>query len=192
MYTIRDHFSGATQANMKAQIEMCSALTNKTIESIGRLADLNMHVARASWEESDYKIKQMISANDPREFFSTVAGMLQPNPQNNLAYGCHAVSIGANTQIEVIRVVEEETAEVHRQITVLINDVTKNAPTGLKKASALVKSVLDTANVGFGQLSRTARYAFEALESNLIAAANQLARSADKGVSYKKGYFLRK
>ena len=48
MFTTPEQFSAAAKTNFEAQIAALSALTNRAFESVTKIVDLNLNIAKAS------------------------------------------------------------------------------------------------------------------------------------------------
>ena len=186
MITIPEQFSAATKANFEAQFAIFAALTNKAVESAGKVVDLNISLAKASLEESAVVTKQLLATKDPQELFSLTAAQAQPNAEKALAYGRHLAGIAASTQAEFTKAAEAQIAETSRKVVALIEEVSKNAPAGSENAIAFVKSAIGNANAGYEQLSKTTKQAVEALEANLNTATSQFSQAAEKATGRAK------
>lgn len=180
MFTIPEQFSTATKANFESQVAILTALTNKAFESVEKIIDLNMNVAKASLEESAVAARQLLSAKDPQEFFSLSAAQAQPSAEKALAYGRHLASIATSTQAEFTKAAEAQIAETNRKIVALVDEVSKNAPAGSENAVAFVKSAIGNASAGYEQLSKSTQQAVDVLEANLNTAVTQFSQAAAK------------
>jgi phasin family protein len=180
MFAIPEQFSTATKANIESQVALLTSLTTKTFESVEKIIDLNLNVAKASLEESTSAAKQLLAAKDAQEFFNLSTAQAQPNAEKALAYGRHLASIASNAQAEFTKAAEEQIAETNRKIVSLIDEVTKNAPAGSENAVALLKSAISNANASYEQVAKSTKQAVEALESNLNTAVTQFTQATTK------------
>lgn len=178
MFTIPEQFSAASKANLEAQLALITTLANKTFESVEKVIDLNINVAKASLEETNAAAKQFLAAKDAQEWLALSAAQAQPNAEKALAYGRHLASIASSVQAEFSKAAEAQIAETSRKVLELVEELTKNAPAGSENAIALVKSAIGNANAGYEQLSKTTKQAVEALEANLTTAVSQFTPSA--------------
>ncbi len=183
MFVIPEQFSAASKVSLEAQLALITALTNKTFESVEKVVDLNLNVAKASLEESNAAVKQFLSVKDAQEWLSLAAAQAQPNAEKALAYSRHLASIASGVQTEFSKVAEAQIAEASRKVLELVEEVTKNAPAGSENAIALVKSAIGNANAGYEQLTKTTKQAVEALEANLNTAVTQFAQPAAKATA---------
>lgn len=180
MYSFQEQFSAATKSNLEAQIALMTAFTSKAFESVEKIIDLNMNVAKASLEESAANVQQLLSAKDPQEFLSLSAAQAQPNTEKALSYGRHLSAIVSGTQAELTKAAEAQIAENNRKVVSLVEEVSKNAPAGSENAVAFFKSALGNANAGYEQLTKTTKQAVEAFENNINSATSQFAQAASK------------
>lgn len=183
MFPIPEQFSNVAKANLETQLSLFANLTSKAFESVEKVVDLNMNVAKASLEDSSVAAKQLLAAKDPQEFFSLTAAQAQPTAAKAIAYGRHLAGIATSAQAEFTRAAEEQIAEAGRKVSELVEDVSKNAPAGTENVVAIVKSAIGNANAGYEQLSKTTKQAVEALEANMNSAVNQFSQAAEKTAS---------
>ncbi|MFC3110589.1 TIGR01841 family phasin [Undibacterium arcticum] len=182
MFFIPEQFSALIKANVDAHLASTTALTNKAFESVQKMVDLNMSAAKASFAESTVAAKELLSAKDLQEWFLLTAGHVQPNIEKTLtlAYGRHVASIASSAQADFTKAAEAQIAESNRKLTVLIDEMTKNAPAGSENAIALVKSAIGNANAGYEQLAKTTHQVVDALDNHLTTAANQFSQAVEK------------
>ena len=178
MFAIPEQFSNATKANFESQFAVFSALTSKAFEGIEKLVELNLTAAKATLEESSVTTKQLLSAKDPQEFFSLTAAQAQPTTEKAISYGRQLAAIAAGTQAEFTKAAEEQIAETNRKVISLVDEVSKNAPAGSENVVAVIKATIGNANAGYEQLSKTAKQASQAIETNVNAAVSQFTQAA--------------
>jgi phasin family protein len=180
MFPINDQLSAAAKTSINAQLSILTALTTKAFESLEKVVDLNLNVAKASLEDSSVTAKQLLAAKDPQEFFSLTAAQAQPTAAKAIAYGRHLAGIATSAQAEFTRAAEDQIAETGRKVSALVEDVSKNAPAGSENVIAIVKSAIGNANAGYEQLTKTTKQAVEVMEANLNSAVSQFSQAAEK------------
>ena len=183
MFTIPEQLSAAVKANYDAQLAMITALTRATYQSVEKMIDLNVGVAKASLAESSAVTKQLLSAKSPQEWCSMTVAQAQPNAEKALAYGRTVAGIAAKTQAEFTKAVEEIMAKTNRSVMALVDEVAKNAPADSEKAMALVKSAIGNANAGYEALTKTTQQAVEGLEANMTTSTNEFLKVVEKATS---------
>ena len=87
MFPIPEQFSNVAKTNLETQLSLFTNLTSKAFESVEKVVDLNMSVARTSLEDTSVAAKQLLAAKDPQEFFSLTAAQAQPTAAKAIAYG---------------------------------------------------------------------------------------------------------
>lgn len=183
MFTIPEQISSVSKANIEAQMALLNALTNKAFESVEKMIDLNLNVAKASIEESNAAAKQFLAVKDPQEWMSLAAAQTQPNAEKALAYGRHLATIASAMQAEFSKAAETQIAETSRKVLELVEEVSKNAPAGSEQTVALLKSAIGNASAGYEQFTKTTKQAVEAIETNLNTAASQFGQQAAKATA---------
>ncbi|CUI05116.1 granule-associated protein [Janthinobacterium sp. CG23_2] len=178
MFAIPEQFSNATKANFESQFALYSSLTAKAFESIEKLVELNLTAAKATLEESSIATKQLLSAKDPQEFFSLTAAQAQPTAEKAMSYSRQLAAIATGTQAEFSKAAEFQIAETNRKVISLVDEVSKNAPAGSENVVAVIKASIGNANAGYEQLTKTAKQAKEAMETNVNAAVSQFTQAA--------------
>jgi len=180
MFPIPDQLSSVTKANLEAQLSLFASLTSKAFESVEKVVDLNLNVAKASLEDSTTAARQLLAAKDAQEFLSLTAAQAQPNAAKAIAYGRHLAGIASAVQAEFSRAAEEQIAETSRKVSALVDDVSKNAPAGSENVIAIVKSAIGNANAGYEQFNKTSKQAMEAMEANMTSAVSQFSQATEK------------
>jgi phasin family protein len=180
MFNIPEQFSTVAKTNLEAQLALFTNLTTKAFESMEKVVDLNLNVAKASLEDTSIAAKQLLTAKDPQEFFSLSAAQAQPAAAKAIAYGRHLAGIATSAQAELTRTAEEQIAEAGRKVSALVDDVSKNAPAGSENVIAIVKSAIGNANAGYEQFSKSTKQAVEVMEANMNTAVSQFSQAAEK------------
>jgi len=178
MFAIPEQFSNATKAHFESQFAIFSSLTSKAFEGIEKMVELNITAAKASLEESSATARQLLAAKDPQEFFALSAAQAQPNTEKAISYSRQLAAIATGTQAEFTKAAEEQIAETNRKVISLVDEVSKNAPAGSENVVAMIKSGLGNASAGYEQLSKTAKQATQAMETNVNAAVSQFTQAA--------------
>ena len=180
MFSFQDQFSAATKAHFDSQLELLNTLTTKAFEGVEKVIELNVSATKASLEEYAAASKQFTGAKDAQEFTTLAASQAQPNADKAIAYGRHLAGILSSTQSEFTKAAEAQIAETSRKVSTLIDEVSKNAPSGSENAIALLKSAVGNANAGYEQLTKSTKQAVEAMETNMNTAAKQFSQAAEK------------
>jgi len=159
-------------ARQKAAIDTVVAAQSAVFSGFEKLVDLNLKVMKATLDEAAQRSQQAAEVRDPQEAVTFASGLLQPGADKALAYGKHVYDIMTGVQGELAALAESQVAAGQQQLSEVIDQFSKNAPTGSESAVALMKSSLATATSAYDSLAKAARQAAEVAESNLAAAAN--------------------
>lgn len=179
MFKLPENFSKATTAGFDAQIAAFTFLTNKTMESVEKLIELNMTVAKTALEETNSVAKQLAAAKDPQEFFSLTAEHAKPNAEKALSYARHLAAITSGAQAEFTKAAEEQTAETSRKIAAFVEEISKNAPSGSENAVAMLKTALGNANASYEQINKSSKQMVETLEANMNTAVHNITQAVE-------------
>jgi phasin family protein len=163
----------------KAAVEAFQALALKSIDSMEKLAELNLQATKASFEESAGHIRAMLSAKDVKELGDLAVASTQPNSDKLTAYAKHVYDITSEASAEVAKLMEKAFADGNKQLTVAIESISKNAPAGSEGIVTFVKQAVTAANSAVDQMNKATKQAVEMAEAN-IAAATKAAPRAKK------------
>lgn len=171
-------------AAQKSSLETLFGLTNKAFESVEKLVELNLQVAKASLAEAAETSTAALSVKDAQEFLALQASLLQPAAEKAASYSRHLYDIMAGSQAAVSEVAEASMADSQKKMLALVDNAVKNAPAGSESAVALVKSAVAAANNAFESAQKAAKQATEVAEANFTAMTNT-AVSATKSATAK-------
>jgi phasin family protein len=180
MSSFQEQISAATKANFENQLALLTALTGKAFESVEKVIELNMNVAKAALEESTSNARQLLAAKDPQEFIALSASQVQPNAEKATSYGREVMTIVSGLQAEVTKAAESQIGEHSRKIASLVDEVSKTAPAGSENVVAFMKTAIANANAGYEQLTKSTKQAVEAMGANMNNAAAQVSQAASK------------
>lgn len=102
MSSITEQFSAATKSQLEAQFQILNTLASTAVGSAEKVFALNLSATKASVEKSSAAAKKLLTATDPKEFFSLNAAEA-PGLDGLLAYGRELYSIAASAQNELIK-----------------------------------------------------------------------------------------
>lgn len=183
MFSNTQQYSSATKSLFENQLATLSTLTGNIVESVEKVVALNLAAVKASTEESTAAAQQFFAAKDPQEFMALVTTQAKLSAEKAQSYGRHLAEIASSTNAEIGKLVEAQVAETKGKVVSLVSEVSKNAPAGSEQAVAMLKSVIDTANAGYEQLSKTAKQTTQTVESNVTKATEQFSKAVEKVTS---------
>lgn len=180
MSSFQEQISAATKANLENHFALLTALTGKAFESVEKVIELNMSVAKAALEESTSNARQLLAAKDPQEFIALSASQVQPTAEKATTYGREVMSIVSGLQAEVSKAAESQIGEQSRKLASLVDEVSKTAPAGSENVVAFMKTAIANANAGYEQLTKSTKQAVETMGANMNNAAAQVSQAASK------------
>jgi phasin family protein len=170
-------------AAQKTNLETLFGLTNKALEGVEKLVELNLQVVKSTIAESQENAQRALSVKDAQELLSLQASLTQPVAEKVLSYGRHLYEIASATQAEFARVAEAQYEEQNRKVQALVENVAKNAPAGSETAVAVIKSAITAANTTYETVHKATKQAVEIAESNFNAAATAASKAASQAAA---------
>ncbi|MGD9774325.1 phasin family protein [Diaphorobacter sp.] len=165
-------------ATQKANFETLFGLTNKAIEGIEKLVELNMTASRAALSEAASHTQALLSAKDAQELLTLQSSMLQPMAEKAVAYSRHVYEIASGTGSEFGKAFEAQSSEIQRNFSNMVETAAKNAPAGSETTVAVIKSAVSAANNAFESVQKAVKQASDVAEANFNAVANSAANAA--------------
>lgn len=186
MLSYQEQLSNATRTQIEAAMQLVAGLATTTFEGVEKVVDLNMNIVRSSLEDSSATVQQLLGAKDLQSFLAMGASQAQPGAEKALSYMQNLAAITSSISAEYARAAEARIADNQRQLFALVEEVSKNAPSGSENAIAFFKSALDNASAGYAQLSSSTKQAVEAMENNIANVTSQVAQSVPKAGKSRK------
>ena len=153
----------------KANIETLFGLTTKAFESVEKLVELNLQVARTTLAEAAETAHAALAVKDAQELMALQASLLQPAAEKAAAYSRHVYDIVAGASAEVTKTAEATMADGQAKMMAMVDTAVKNAPAGSENVVALVKSAVAAANNAYESVNKATKQATEVAEANFNA-----------------------
>jgi len=165
-------------ATQKANIATLFDLGQKAFEGVEKVLELNLQVAKTSYDEAAEHAKAVLAAKDPQELLALQTSLLQPSAEKAAAYSRHLYDIASSTSSEVSKLAEAQLAEAQKKFVSVVDNAVKNAPAGTENAVVLVKSALAAANNAFDSVHKAAKQAADVAEANFQAISNTAVKAS--------------
>jgi phasin family protein len=178
MFSGNEQLTNAIKTSLESQVLFFSAVTASALTSMEKLVELNMSAARVSMEESTVIVKQLLASKDSQEVQALLTALPQPTSAKAVAYGRHLTDIASAAQGEFTRAAEQHFAETGRKLSALVDQVSKNLPTGSGDFLAMAKSAVPNASAGYEQLNKKSQQAVEAVGAQASNAADKVPQVA--------------
>ncbi|HYC43814.1 MAG TPA: phasin family protein [Noviherbaspirillum sp.] len=104
MLANHDGASRAAREQVSWQLEVGTMLGDALMQAMRQYAELNMGMLRATLEQGNLAARQLVVAQDARQFLSLSAAQVQPGVLRGLDYGYYLATIIAGLQSGVVRI----------------------------------------------------------------------------------------
>ena len=174
-------------AAQKANLETLSGLTNQALQSIEKLVELNMHIAKQSLSDSMSNAKKALEVKDIQQLLANQAEAVQPMAEKIMAYSRHLYEVAHETQANFTKSAEKEMAAGQKKINALVEDWTKNAPAGSDAAVQAMKQAIASANTVFETSQKAVKHAVEVAQNNMSSATETVLKTTRAASKTAKG-----
>ena len=145
MFGIHEEVSGATRERLVWQLAVGTMLGETTVRALRQVTDLNLALLRATLEQGNLATRQLLAAQDARQFLSLAEAQVHPGALRSLDYGYYLATIIAETQAGVIRALGGSIAEAGREWGAVAAHVSGNGPHGWKAGLAFLRDAAESA-----------------------------------------------
>ena len=159
-------------AAQKANLETLSGLTKQALQSIEKLVELNLYIAKQSLSDSMNSAKKALEIKDIQQLLAHQAEAVQPMAEKMMAYSHHLYELAHETQNSFTQSAEKEFQLGQKKMNSLVQEWTTYAPTGSDDATQAMKQAIATANNVFEASQKAVKHAVEVAQTNLSCAAN--------------------
>jgi hypothetical protein len=167
-------------AAQKANLETLSGLTNQALQSIEKLVELNMQIAKQSLSDSMNSAKKALEVKDIQQLLAHQAEAVQPMADKIMAYSRHLYDLAHETQASFTKSAEKEFQDGQKKMNALVEDWTKNAPAGSDAAVQAMKQAIASANNVFETSQKAVKHAVEVAQTNMSSATDTMMKTAQK------------
>jgi phasin family protein len=143
MFDFAQTSSPAAKAHLESQFSMFSDLSKQMFGAVQKINELNIQVAQTVMEESISSAQQILSARDPSEALSVIAGQAQPGAEKVRAYQQHLADITAGTQVELAKTAESHIPQASRTAQNLAREVAQKASEETQKVSQRQQAAME-------------------------------------------------
>jgi phasin family protein len=170
----------------KANVDTLFGLTHKAFESVEKLVELNLQVAKTTLADAAETTRSALSVKDAQELMALQAGMLQPAAEKAASYSRHVYDIVAGASAELTKTAEATLADGQKTVLSMVDTAVKNAPAGTESAVALVKSAVAAANNAFESVQKATKQATEVAEANFQAMTSTAVKATQQATKATK------
>jgi phasin family protein len=166
-------------AAQKANLETLSGLTNQALQSIEKLVELNMHIAKQSLGDSMNSAKKALEIKDIQQLLAHQAEAVKPMAEKIMAYSRHLYELAHETQDSFTQSAEKEFQAGQKKINALVEEWTKNAPVGSDAAVQAMKQAIASASNVFETSQKAVKHAVEVAQTNINSATDTVMKTTN-------------
>ncbi len=174
MINSTEQLATAARTQLDNQLQLATSIAGSLLAGVEKLVGLNLQATRASLDASIGSAQHLLAAKDPQEFFSLASSQAQPQADIALTYGRHLSSIASDAHHDLSRVAETQLTASTRQMVTLLDGLAGMAPAGSETTLAMMKSAIDNMSSSYAQLNKSAKVAFDTIESNIQSATTRI------------------
>jgi phasin family protein len=167
----------------KVALDAMMAVQSSMFGGFEKLVDLNLKVMKATMDEVSQKTHEAMGVKDAQEAVAMSSSLVQPSAEKAAAYGKHVYDIVAGVQADIAKLTEGKMADSQKQMATLVEQFSRNAPSGAESTVAMLKSSLAQANAAYESMNRAAKQAAEVAEKNLQAATSTAFKAATQAAN---------
>jgi phasin family protein len=135
--------SQAVKAQLNAQFSFFTQYSDKVLDGVQKINELNAQVAKTMLDESLSTAQRILATKDQQQNLSVVAGQAQPAAEKIRAYQQHVQNILMETQAGIAKIVETHMPETARAAEAVVREVAQKATDDTARATQRQKEALE-------------------------------------------------
>ncbi|KZE31786.1 phasin family protein [Crenobacter luteus] len=169
-----------------AQLDKAVRFSSILLGSVERFAQLQLDLSRKLLADNAQAIKSLAEVKDAKSLTEWQSAQAQPTIDQAFSVARNVYDASVATQNEIAAFLEEQVAELNKNVIGGLDRFAKNAPAGSDVAVNAVKSFINTTNAAFESVSKTAKKVGAELAEAGVEAATHSAQAATAAVARKK------
>lgn len=165
---------------LKSPLDLSLFLVNTALNSVERIAALNLSAGRSFMEAAFANYQSLLGAKDAQAFFKIQQTLGAPVLEKGIDYSRSLYAITSETKKLISKEVEAQVAEGSAKVNGLVEKALASAPAGSEVAVAAVKTAIAAANDAYEGLNKAAKQVTEVAEANVVAATEATLKAAQK------------
>lgn len=150
-----------------------------SLESIEKIAKLQLDSSKKMLEETSQAIKEISSAANPQDFFKRLSQLATHSVESNISNCRDLYEILSEVQSNVGKLIENNIQNTQQNIASAVEGLSKYTPSNTK-ASESVKTWINSANQAISTMQKMAAQVTEFTNQNIKAATAAGATAAKK------------
>ena len=171
-----------TAAN-EAAIAQFSQFAQFSLANLEKLTQLGLGAARENVEQATAHAQAIAGAKDVHEVIAINSAAVEPVLKRAYAYSRTAYEAAAETNGEVKRAFEKQTAELNRAAIVALEEAFKYAPTGSESVIENVKTAMAAAQSAYNNIASMNKQVYDTVEKAVeqnVATAKKTTKKAKR------------
>ena len=156
-------------ASNLAALAALLSVANAALETVERIATLNMNTVRSSLKNSAQGTKKVLAAKTPQEAAEAQSAMVQPAIDSAVAYTQALQQVSEEARNELAKLVEAQFSAFQKSAGRLLEQATKGAPAGSEAFVSAMQDALSKANSAYDQVTAMTRQLAEAGQATAVA-----------------------
>ena len=177
-----DQFAAANEAAF-SQLTHFAQLSLSNLE---KFAQLGLGAARENVEQATAHAQALAGAKDVHEVIALNSAAIEPVMKRAYAYSRTAYEAAAETNTEVKRVFEKQTAEFNRAAVAALEEAFKYAPTGSESVVDNMKTAIAAAQSAYNNMASINKQIYDTVEKTVEQNVATVKSSAAKARSKKR------
>jgi phasin family protein len=119
----------ALRSQVEAQVESINEFSQKALEAMRQISEINLRLARQNTEAAIYASREILSARDPVQLSQTMMKQMQPAAERLRNYQQHLMAVLAGAQAEFTRTAEKRIPEASQRASAAADEMVRHAAT---------------------------------------------------------------
>lgn len=174
-----DQFAAANEA----AISQFSHFAQLSLANLEKFATIGLGAARENVEQATAHAQALAGAKDVHEVIALNSAALEPVMKRAYAYSRTAYEAAADTNTEVKRVFEKQTAEYNRAAIAALEEAFKYAPTGSESLVDNMKTAIAAAQSTYNNIASINKQIYDTVEKSVeqnVSTVKSAAKRAKK------------
>jgi phasin family protein len=176
-----NNFAEQFNAINKAFVDASVRMAKTSFENSERFVALNVEAAKHSFDESTKSVKAMNDIKDPQDLLALRAKLTESAVEKASGYTRHLLDLASNAQAEYTKLAEDNWAQLNKNLSSTVDQMSKSAPAGTEGAIAALKSGLVTGTAAVENMNKAAKQFANVAQANFKSAAQQATAATGKG-----------
>lgn len=154
-------------AGNAAAVDSLLTVVNASLNSVERLAALNLNTARDLLAENAANVNALLAVKNPQALVALQSSLAKPTMDKLTAYSRNVYEIFSQSSNGLVSIIEGQAFEMKKNFTAAVEQSMKNAPAGSESVVAAMKSGFAAADSAYENMTKAAKQATATVEANL-------------------------